>query len=176
MGSADESSGTRDGAEAGGGGGRGEAGVVARGEQQCGAAVTGAAAGGRAAGAAGTAAAYGADTVLLIVAVLPQHVLQRLITYCRSIGMEPLVEVHADEELDVALQAGAKVIGINNRNLHTFKLDLSTTDHIASLMDDNKKEYRHGHPDANYVLSSLSGMSTAMDVHRYRGIGVGMCL
>lgn len=122
------------------------------------------------------AAAYGADTVLLIVAVLPQHVLQRLITYCRSIGMEPLVEVHADEELDVALQAGAKVIGINNRNLHTFKLDLSTTDHIASLMDDNKKEYRHGHPDANYVLSSLSGMSTAMDVHRYRGIGVGMCL
>jgi indole-3-glycerol phosphate synthase len=100
------------------------------------------------------AAAYGADTVLLIVAVLPQHVLERLIQYCRSLEMEPLVEVHADEELDVALQAGAKVIGINNRNLHTFKLDLGTTDHIANLMDQNNKPYRHGSPDADYVLSS----------------------
>jgi anthranilate synthase/indole-3-glycerol phosphate synthase/phosphoribosylanthranilate isomerase len=122
------------------------------------------------------AAANGADTVLLIVAVLPQHLLERLIIYCRSLGMEPLVEVHADEELEVALEAGATVIGINNRNLHTFHMDLGTTDHIAALMKQRNKEYHHDNPNAPYVLSSLSGMSTAMDVHHYRQAGVGMCL
>ncbi|KAI2511939.1 N-(5'phosphoribosyl)anthranilate (PRA) isomerase [Fragilaria crotonensis] len=122
------------------------------------------------------AAAHGADTVLLIVAVLPQHLLERLIKYCRSLGMEPLVEVHADEELEVALEAGATVIGINNRNLHTFHMDLGTTDHIAALMKQQNKEYHHDTPNAPYVLSSLSGMSTAMDVHHYREAGVGMCL
>ena len=125
------------------------------------------------------AAAHGADTVLLIVAVLPQHVLERLIVYCRSIGMEPLVEVHADEELNVALEAGAKVIGINNRNLHTFHMDLSTTHHVAALMDQQQKEYHHHNSPnaaAEYVLCSLSGMSTAMDVNHYREAGVGMCL
>ena len=69
------------------------------------------------------AAAAGADTVLLIVAITPSDVLKDLIDFCRSINMEPLVEVHADVELDVAIEAGASVIGVNNRNLHTFKLD-----------------------------------------------------
>ena len=122
------------------------------------------------------AAAYGADTVLLIVAVLPKHLLQRLINYCRSIGMEPLVEVHADQELKVALEAGAKVIGINNRNLHTFQMDLGTTQHVAQLMDQQGKVYHHGNNAADYTLCSLSGMSTAMDVDRYRETGIGMCL
>ena len=122
------------------------------------------------------AAANGADTILLIVAVLPQHLLERLIHFSRTLGMEPLVEVHADIELEVALQAGAKVIGINNRNLHTFQMDLSTTDHIAELMDQQGKEYRHGNSNSTFVLCSLSGMSSAADVHRYRETGVGMCL
>jgi indole-3-glycerol phosphate synthase/phosphoribosylanthranilate isomerase len=122
------------------------------------------------------AAAHGADTVLLIVAILPQHLLERLIQFSRTLGMEPLVEVHADIELEVALQAGAKVIGINNRNLHTFQMDLSTTDHVADLMDKQGKEFRHGNPNSSYVLCSLSGMSSATDVHRYRETGVGMCL
>jgi indole-3-glycerol phosphate synthase/phosphoribosylanthranilate isomerase len=122
------------------------------------------------------AAAYGGDTVLLIVAVLPQHLLKRLIDYCRSIGMEALVEVHADDELEVALAAGAKVIGVNNRNLHTFQMDLGTTQHVAQLLSDGGKIYAHGDDDATYTVCSLSGMSTAMDVDRYRLAGVGMCL
>jgi anthranilate synthase/indole-3-glycerol phosphate synthase/phosphoribosylanthranilate isomerase len=74
------------------------------------------------------AAAAGADTVLLIVAVTPSDVLKDLIAFSRELGMEPLVEVHADEELPVALEAGARVLGVNNRNLHNFKMDLATTE------------------------------------------------
>jgi indole-3-glycerol phosphate synthase/phosphoribosylanthranilate isomerase len=122
------------------------------------------------------AAAGGADTVLLIVAVLPQHLLTQLIGYCRSIGMEPLVEVHADAELDVALAAGAKVIGVNNRNLHTFQMDLGTTEKVASHLTDRGLTFDHNDPAAAITLSSLSGMSTAWDVDRYRQAGVGMCL
>jgi indole-3-glycerol phosphate synthase/phosphoribosylanthranilate isomerase len=122
------------------------------------------------------AAAGGADTVLLIVAVLPQHLLKQLIGYCRSIGMEPLVEVHADAELDVALAAGAKVIGVNNRNLHTFQMDLATTEKVAQHLTDRGLTFNHNDPNAVITLSSLSGMSTAFDVDRYRQAGVGMCL
>lgn len=83
------------------------------------------------------AAAAGADTILLIVAVLPQHLLKDLIHYARTeFQMEPLVEVHADVELEVALEAGAKVIGVNNRNLHNFHLDLSTSERIAKQLSD----------------------------------------
>merc|ERR1740139_203531 len=78
------------------------------------------------------AAAAGADTVLLIVAITPLRLLTEMIAYARSeFGMEPLVEVHAAGELDVALRAGARVIGVNNRNLHTFQMDLATTDRTA---------------------------------------------
>jgi len=126
------------------------------------------------------AIAAGADTILLIVAVLPQHLLKELIDHARSFGMEPLVEVHADSELDVAIQAGAKVIGVNNRNLHTFQMDLHTTEHVAELLTQQGCNYDHnnnnGETPADYTLCSLSGMSTAFDVNRYRNINVGMCL
>lgn len=120
------------------------------------------------------AAAHGADTVLLIVAVLPRHLLKILIDFSRSIGMEPLVEVHAQEELYVALDAGAKVIGVNNRNLHTFQMDLRTTETVAQILRQENKVFHH--KDAEYVICALSGMSTALDVDRYRQVGVGMCL
>jgi len=123
------------------------------------------------------AAANGADTVLLIVAVLPQHLLTTLIDYSRSLGMEPLVEVHAMEELEVALESDAKVIGVNNRNLHTFQMDLNTTNVMAQQLSKAGKTYAHNAEAAdNIILCSLSGMSTADDVDRYRQIGVGMCL
>lgn len=143
------------------------------------------------------ALAHGADTILLIVAVLPQHLLKELIDYARSMKMEPLVEVHTDIELEVAIMAGAKVIGVNNRNLHTFQMDLQTTENVAArlvqLSSSSSQEavgeegtadttiiLDHSSVDtanaAKYTLCSLSGMSTAFDVNRYRQINVGMCL
>lgn len=124
------------------------------------------------------AIAAGADTILLIVAVLPQHLLKELIDHARSFGMEPLVEVHADSELEVALQAGAKVIGVNNRNLHTFQMDLHTTEHVAELLTKQGCVFDHTNDaeKSQYTICSLSGMSTAFDVDRYRQINVGMCL
>ena len=127
------------------------------------------------------AAAGGADTVLLIVAVLPRKLLQDLIEYCRSLGMEPLVEVHAAAEVDVAIDAGAKVIGVNNRNLHTFQMDMANTEKVGTMLDERNLVFAHTddegkRADSPYTLSSLSGMSTSLDVDRYRNIGVGMCL
>ena len=161
------------------------------------------------------AIAAGADTILLIVAVLPQHLVKELIDHARSLQMEPLVEVrllfallclfrddipicyfdsyltlpnltlpyltfsfqvHADSELEVALQAGAKVIGVNNRNLHSFQMDLQNTERIAELLTKQGCVFNHNDPSSNYTICSLSGMSTKFDVNRYRKINVGMCL
>src|SRR5581483_11389684 len=69
------------------------------------------------------ARAHGADVVLLIVAALEQSALVSLVERALSIGLLPLVEVHADEELERALDAGATVIGVNARNLATLKVD-----------------------------------------------------
>ena len=62
--------------------------------------------------------------------------------------MEPLVEVHTDLELDVALEAGAKVIGVNNRNLHTFQLDLGTSQHVARELTKRGMKFDHNDKDA----------------------------
>jgi anthranilate synthase/indole-3-glycerol phosphate synthase/phosphoribosylanthranilate isomerase len=123
------------------------------------------------------AAAHGADTVLLIVAVLPEHVLRHLIRYARTAwDMEPLVEVHdVNTELDVAIRAGAKVIGVNNRNLHTFELDLTTTEQVAQKLFAASK-HEHDSDQDDITLCALSGMSTADDVERYRQSNVSMCL
>lgn len=130
------------------------------------------------------AAAAGADTILLIVAITPLILLKEMIIYARSFGMEPLVEVHADIELDVALRAGAKVIGVNNRNLHTFQMDLATTDRTAEELSKRGCAFNHDDASTNsgnsknpeYAICALSGMSSANDVDRYRKKGVGMCL
>ena len=91
------------------------------------------------------AAAAGADTILLIVAITPAALLARLIDYARTIvGMEPLVEVHSHGELNVAFHAGARVLGVNNRNLHTFTLDMDRTDHVASELTNRGLIF---HPD-----------------------------
>ncbi len=77
------------------------------------------------------ARAYGADLVLLIVAALEQNVLHALLDRVESLGMTALVEVHTEEEADRALEAGAKVIGINARDLHTLEVDRSVFARIA---------------------------------------------
>jgi indole-3-glycerol phosphate synthase len=77
------------------------------------------------------ARAYGADMVLLIVAALEQSALVSLVERALSIGLLPLVEVHADEELDRAIDAGATVIGVNARNLATLEVDRSIFARLA---------------------------------------------
>ncbi len=77
------------------------------------------------------ARAHGADVVLLIVAALEQSALVSLVERAISIGLLPLVEVHAEAELDRALDAGATVIGVNARNLATLKVDRGIFGRIA---------------------------------------------
>jgi indole-3-glycerol phosphate synthase len=77
------------------------------------------------------ARAYGADLVLLIVAALEQSALVSLVERAQSIGLLPLVEVHADEELDRAVDAGATVIGVNARDLGTLEVDRSVFTRLA---------------------------------------------
>jgi indole-3-glycerol phosphate synthase len=77
------------------------------------------------------ARAYGADVALLIVAALEQSALVSLVERAQSIGLLPLVEVHADEELERAVDAGATVIGVNARNLATLEVDRSVFTRIA---------------------------------------------
>jgi indole-3-glycerol phosphate synthase len=74
---------------------------------------------------------HGADLVLLIVAALEQNALIALLDRVESLGMTALVEVHTAEEADRALEAGASVIGVNARNLHTLEVDRDTFGRIA---------------------------------------------
>ena len=80
------------------------------------------------------ARAFGADALLLIVALLEPAALKELIRMSRAYEMEPLVEVHDEQEVEAALEAGARVIGVNNRDLHTFTEDLGTTERLAPLI------------------------------------------
>jgi indole-3-glycerol phosphate synthase len=77
------------------------------------------------------ARAYGADMILLIVAALEQNALVSLVERARSIGLVPLVEVHAEAELGRAIEAGADVIGVNARNLATLEVDRSVFARLA---------------------------------------------
>lgn len=76
------------------------------------------------------AAAAGADAVLLIAAALPNPVLKRLIALTQDLSLAALVEVHNERELGDALESGAEIIGVNNRNLATFQVDLKTTERL----------------------------------------------
>ena len=77
------------------------------------------------------ARAHGADMVLLIVAALEQNALVSLVERAESIGLVPLVEVHTGDELDRAVEAGARVIGVNARNLATLEVDRGVFGQIA---------------------------------------------
>jgi anthranilate synthase / indole-3-glycerol phosphate synthase / phosphoribosylanthranilate isomerase len=102
---------------------------------------------------------YGADTVLLIVAALNDERLAALMDCSRSLGMEPLVEVNNADEMERALAAGARVVGINNRDLRNFRVDLSTTDRLAGMVS------------GEVLIAALSGISTREDVERFENAG-----
>ena len=108
--------------------------------------------------------AAGADAVLLIVAVLSDDELRAFLSLCRDLGLEALVEVHTESERDRALEAGAEVIGINNRDLTTFAVDLSTTIRLVS-----------GMPEGITCVSE-SGIKTRNNVAHLREAGVDALL
>ena len=110
------------------------------------------------------ARAAGADAVLLIVAALPIEQLKDLTALATELGMASLVEVHSPEELDIALAAGAKIIGINNRNLQTFETKLETTLELASKVPGDR------------ILVSESGIFARWDVERLMAAGVDAIL
>ena len=112
------------------------------------------------------ARAAGADALLLIVAALDDAALRDLLALTRQLGMEALVEVHDAAELERALAAGATVVGVNNRDLHTFVTTLETTERLAARLPSA------GRP----VLVSESGIFTAADVARVRAAGADAVL
>lgn len=107
----------------------------------------------------------GADTVLLIVAMLDDTLLKDLYDYSVSLGMEPLVEVNNAAEMKRALAIGSKVVGVNNRNLHDFNVDMGTTSRLAEAAK-----------AGNVVLAALSGITARTDVEKYLQEGVGAVL
>ncbi len=110
------------------------------------------------------ARAYRADALLLIVAALTSIELRGLLALSRQLGMEPLVEVHDADEAGQAVAAGARVIGINNRDLRTFKTSLETTKQVRP------------HLPSGVVVVSESGISTAEQVRQMAGWGVNAVL
>ncbi len=106
----------------------------------------------------------GADAILLIVAVLGDNALRALLAETRKLGMEALVEVHNEQELARALTAGAKIIGINNRDLRTFTVDLRVTERLRPLIP----------PDI--IVVSESGVHTPEDVKRLAELKVDAIL
>lgn len=111
------------------------------------------------------AAVAGADAVLLIVAALEQSDLERFHEIATTLGLDVLVEVHTGEELERALECGAKLIGINNRNLTTFEVDLAATEEISEEV-----------PEEGILLVSESGIKTNADARRVFAAGVNALL
>ncbi|CAH0490150.1 unnamed protein product [Peronospora farinosa] len=120
------------------------------------------------------ARAYGADCVLLIVALLSHEQLNELIEVTRNLGMCALVEVNSVQELDIALAVKAQLIGVNNRDLRTFKVDMNTTARVADAIRERGLSLgREG-----ITLCALSGIRSHADVVKYekcgaRGILIG---
>jgi indole-3-glycerol phosphate synthase len=110
------------------------------------------------------ARAMGADALLLIVGILSPPQLAELLALSRELRMQSLVEVHNRAELQIALGAGAEIIGINNRDLHTFKTDLAVTEGLTPLVPKGK------------TIVSESGISSDEHVKRLAEMKVNAVL
>lgn len=106
------------------------------------------------------AAAMGADAILLIVAVLEANQMRALEALARALGLDVLVEAHDAAELEAALTLGTPLIGINNRNLHTFEVSLATTLDLLPRIPKDR------------IVVTESGIATREDVARMRAHGV----
>lgn len=109
-------------------------------------------------------AALGADAVLLIAAILSPKRLHKLLEISHNMGMTCLVEVHDKNDMEKALQSGALVIGINNRDLNTSKIDIETTRRLRPLVPGGK------------IVVSESGIGCSDDVKKLKAWGVDAVL
>jgi indole-3-glycerol phosphate synthase len=107
---------------------------------------------------------YGADAILLIADLLTAEELTGFYELAKSIGLDVLVEVHNEEDVDKALKCGATIIGINNRDLTTFRVDLSTTQRLIRLIPASK------------IKVSESGIKTYEDVMFLKSLGINAVL
>ena len=110
------------------------------------------------------ASRYGADAVLLIARILSVRQLKDLIMACRGLGPVPLTEVHDGSDIDKALECGADIIGINNRDLDTFKIDMTTTLSLAPLI-----------PEACIVVGE-SGINNEEDIGKLKAARINAVL
>jgi indole-3-glycerol phosphate synthase len=101
----------------------------------------------------------GADAVLLIVAILEDELLTRLLGLSKELGLAALVEVHSKDEMVRAARAGASIIGVNNRDLTTFKVDLDTSLHLAPAAP------------GGAILVSESGIDSGSDILKLKASG-----
>jgi len=104
--------------------------------------------------------AYGADSLLLIVAILTPEKLGELLWLSHQLGMSCLVEVHNEADLEIALNGGAMILGINNRDLNTFNVDLATTRRLRPLIPKDR------------IVVSESGIKNRDDIEKLRQWGV----
>lgn len=109
-------------------------------------------------------AAFGADALLLITAILSQKQLTGLLSLSRSLSLGCLVEVHNEKEMERALISGADIIGINNRDLNTFIVDIDTTHRLRHLIPEEK------------IVVSESGIRDREDIKKMRDWGVNAVL
>jgi indole-3-glycerol phosphate synthase len=108
--------------------------------------------------------AYGADCLLLIVAILTPEKLKELLNLSHELNMNCLVEVHNEAELEVALDSSARIIGINNRDLTTFDVDLATTERLRPLIPKDR------------IVVSESGIKDSDDMKKLQKWGVDAVL
>ena len=108
--------------------------------------------------------AAGADGILLIVGILELSQLQELLHAAQELWLQSLVEVFNETELEIALKANAELIGINNRNLHTFETSLGVTESLRPMIPKGK------------IVVSESGVSSSEDIKRLQKIGIDAVL
>ena len=127
---------------------------------------------------------WGADAILLIVAILTDEQLAKFHSLAIEAGLAVLVEVHDEGELERALKISPALIGVNNRNLKTFKVDLATTERLASrlhsgtgILPVSSKSETHGQDArATTLLVAESGIHSRADVERLKKCGAGAIL
>lgn len=107
---------------------------------------------------------FGADAVLLITRILQATQLKELLQQCRELGLDALTEVHDMADLELSLECGAEIIGINNRDLDTFNVDLAVTERLSGSVPES------------CVLVSESGIFNASDIKILKGKGINAVL